>query len=1191
MLATNSPRSGGAPDPFLPGVREGFRKRFPNDDVVISDAPDFGIDPSEIVLLDQLARGAYGIVYKGIVKGKSYAIKVQEEVPALEEQVNILVELALLKSLKHDRLVTSSGSSRIIEKRSPFEVKIMIAMELCDNGALRECLARNLSWDLRIRIARDVIEGINHMHEFKIVHRDIKTTNILITGDWRAKVCDFSFACHIDNLSKHDYVYGTDEFMAPEIALGEDFGTAADIFSYGIVLAEMITGQEPSSTFLRRSARDLFALDEEELRGAVLPECPESLEALSLMCCEKEGEFRITAAEVYDWLQSLLEDRHVSDDTIELPEKEVNDFSNVVSPIREGTVVYPKTDEAHLMRYKSSILQGNGAATYSRRNSGRSKSMNSTPSRVGAVDPTSALTPLEKERLQFGDISAVVSHSGYINYTGKQSMGDRSSINDASTDPESRYFPSSRDADTTSPSLSSMVSRVAYLELQIQELKAENKSLTRGVSALVMMSEDMKRVARENFGEFDSVSGKKRTPRSGSPRGTPTSGQHNVLRKLITHRKSRSDDASLQSSISPNKSPKFNIPSGCEEFEGMEKSFQPRHPPTTNDVDLASMPSDISGDISAEQSEPKSFAQLKQNLQTFVSSGQFAKSISSVYVDPTVGKVDEAPRNLPSSPSFDPKKGPPGAKKLFDIGSDTKLRKVGSGSSPLTSLAQEQQTSPYDRARLRPVPPPPPKNEEPVNFNKSTVPPPPPSRSSVSTAPLFSEAQLVVINEMITDAIKKERIVAEESRNIDFDVRLADERKHLVEYVDSKFHEFRSSVIVTSESTSPTMSRNMSVSFGGLYHEMYNDKEPVCQNEEAISAPIESADTTPEKADASEKGAESEPDLEMVKSKSTLSSPQLRQLAKLEDQMEVILAALAKLAPPAASEKDKEPETKRMNSPDQENVRPQRVEEENDYEHRHHDRPRYHESQYADECPYEEESRPTYLDLPPPVQTRFLSGSQSPSIQKSSSSGSYDHSHDSYHQRSSPNLHKSPLARDIMLAKGVAHGELTNAFRSFINVINHADDTAYVNQSRSEYEAGIRPGYYDLSGRPVSVLSPHGSEGRSPNVLGQQRLSENKYPQYNNTPSSRRGTGITTPLSASSTWREVETPSTNNSRLKRSPASGAQSGRTRASSKGSNVGGPGGNKYNQIGTRGTPQMLEADSTIAAVSQCRCHRMY
>lgn len=85
-------------DVFLPGVQEGFRKRFPNDDLEISEESDFGIDTNDIVLLDQIARGAYGVVYKGIVKGKTYAIKVQEAIPAEEEQVKDTTEIHICGS-------------------------------------------------------------------------------------------------------------------------------------------------------------------------------------------------------------------------------------------------------------------------------------------------------------------------------------------------------------------------------------------------------------------------------------------------------------------------------------------------------------------------------------------------------------------------------------------------------------------------------------------------------------------------------------------------------------------------------------------------------------------------------------------------------------------------------------------------------------------------------------------------------------------------------------------------------------------------------------------------------------------------------------------------------------------------------------------------------------------------------------
>jgi hypothetical protein len=108
------------PGVFLDAVPEGARKRFPNVAPIIStiEAGAFDMEINDIVLQDQLARGAYGVVYKGQVKGKTYAIKVLDLVDCVEEQVNILVEIALLKSFPSNTLVSYHGCAHIADARS-----------------------------------------------------------------------------------------------------------------------------------------------------------------------------------------------------------------------------------------------------------------------------------------------------------------------------------------------------------------------------------------------------------------------------------------------------------------------------------------------------------------------------------------------------------------------------------------------------------------------------------------------------------------------------------------------------------------------------------------------------------------------------------------------------------------------------------------------------------------------------------------------------------------------------------------------------------------------------------------------------------------------------------------------------------------------------------------------------------------
>mmetsp|Transcript_25952 Transcript_25952/g.24802 ORF Transcript_25952/g.24802 Transcript_25952/m.24802 type:complete len:803 (-) Transcript_25952:141-2549(-) len=302
---------------FSPYAIEGAHERFPNNSVDFFESSDFSVNCSSVGLIEEIAKGSFGVVYHGTLDGTSYAVKIEDfhdgDEDHREDQVNLLVELTILQSLPHPRLVKFIGAGCDNNK-------VMIVMELCSRGTLRDVLLLNLPWKLRIRIALDVARGILFLHEQDIIHRDVKTTNILITQEWEAKLCDFSFSCHEESSSKNRFVYGTTEFMSPEISLATDFTISADIFSFGIVLCELITGKKPCESFMNRCARDMFCVDGREVRENIEEGCPERLEVLASQCCEGEPASRPTIHSCLEELEALLEALGGSD--VELLSKE-----------------------------------------------------------------------------------------------------------------------------------------------------------------------------------------------------------------------------------------------------------------------------------------------------------------------------------------------------------------------------------------------------------------------------------------------------------------------------------------------------------------------------------------------------------------------------------------------------------------------------------------------------------------------------------------------------------------------------------------------------------------------------------------------------------------------------------------------------------------------------------------------------
>lgn len=154
---------------FLESGIKGANDRFPDvDGIDFFDNSDFLKNCNGVIIKDKIANGAFGVVYNGEMNGKKCAIKIEKFSDDAEEQTNLLVELTILQSLPHERLVHFYGAG--VETNNN-EDKVMIIMELCTNGALRECLEHNLKWNLKIRIALDIAQGLVFLHEQGIIHR------------------------------------------------------------------------------------------------------------------------------------------------------------------------------------------------------------------------------------------------------------------------------------------------------------------------------------------------------------------------------------------------------------------------------------------------------------------------------------------------------------------------------------------------------------------------------------------------------------------------------------------------------------------------------------------------------------------------------------------------------------------------------------------------------------------------------------------------------------------------------------------------------------------------------------------------------------------------------------------------------------------------------------------------------------
>jgi predicted Ser/Thr protein kinase len=194
----------------------------------------------------ELGRGAMGVVYKATdpTIGRTVALKTMRlDVHGLETAEIVgrfKNEARAAGLLNHPNIVT-------IYDAGEHEGIFYIAMEFMEGITLQQVLdeKRILDADEAIRFSREICEGLDYAHAHGIVHRDVKPANIMITSRGMVKIMDFGIAKAGGSMTSTGQVLGTPNYMSPEQVKGRSLDGRSDLFSFGVILYEMLTGEKP----------------------------------------------------------------------------------------------------------------------------------------------------------------------------------------------------------------------------------------------------------------------------------------------------------------------------------------------------------------------------------------------------------------------------------------------------------------------------------------------------------------------------------------------------------------------------------------------------------------------------------------------------------------------------------------------------------------------------------------------------------------------------------------------------------------------------------------------------------------------------------------------------------------------------------------------------------------------------------
>ncbi|KAF7697347.1 LIM domain kinase 1 [Silurus meridionalis] len=278
--------------------------------------------PSDLIYGEVIGRGSFGQAIK-VTHQKTGEVMVMKELLRFDEetQMTFLKEVKVMRCLDHPNVLKFIG---VLYK----DKRVNFISEYVQGGTLRETIQKmdnNYPWKLRVSYAKDISAGMAYLHSVNMIHRDLNSHNCFVRQNHSVVVADFGLArlqrednSQTKNSSpeqaskqskahrkKRYTVVGNPYWMAPEMIRGISYDERVDVFSFGIILCELIGRVYADPDDLPRTME--FGLGVKEFLTRYYPaECPSAFFPLAVFCCDLDAGKRPSFPKLEEWLKSLL---------------------------------------------------------------------------------------------------------------------------------------------------------------------------------------------------------------------------------------------------------------------------------------------------------------------------------------------------------------------------------------------------------------------------------------------------------------------------------------------------------------------------------------------------------------------------------------------------------------------------------------------------------------------------------------------------------------------------------------------------------------------------------------------------------------------------------------------------------------------------------------------------------------------